>query len=308
MIDLANTPLSTAINDLTTTISTLAAGDKIKITAADPDNCIGCYGGEAYEYGDKRYLHRSWHSWNTLAHLLGCRMLTPRLLPDGIIEITLQKLDIDQTFHSHKGYGTNDIFSRISKHEEPSFLHYYMQALDEVHISQRKRILDLGVNNGDELALIRQLYDTTAEMVGIDMDRSAIEAARSRLPEAILHQHDINKMDELDLGSFDLIISIATLQSPGINTKMTVMNLVQNYLSDDGAIIFALPNSRWIDGELIQGAKAPNYSFSELSLVIKDIHWIKKYLQQHRFRVRIFGREYMFLVATKIGNSSISKK
>ena len=52
--------------------------------------------------------------------------------------------------------------------------------------------------------------------------------------------------------------------------------------------------------QLIQGAKAPNYPFSELSLLIKDLHWIKKYLQQHRFRVRIFGQSYLFLVATKI--------
>ncbi len=78
------------------------------------------------------------------------------------------------------------------------------------------------------------------------------------------------------------------------------MSLVQNHLMYNGAVILGFPNSRWIDTELIYGAKAPNYSYSEMSLVFNDVIFCKKYLQQKKFRVTLTGREYIFLTATKI--------
>jgi hypothetical protein len=78
------------------------------------------------------------------------------------------------------------------------------------------------------------------------------------------------------------------------------MSIYQNHLENGGAIILGFPNCRWIDGEMIYGAKAPNYSFSELSLVLKDIHFCKKYLQQKKYRVVITGKDYLFLSARKI--------
>ena len=79
------------------------------------------------------------------------------------------------------------------------------------------------------------------------------------------------------------------------------MSLVQKYLTPNGAFILGFPNSRWIDNELIYGAKAPNYPYSEMSLLFNDVIFAKKYLQQKKFRVTITGREYIFLTATKIG-------
>ena len=35
--------------------------------------------------------------------------------------------------------------------EEPAFYYYYNQALNNVNIADRKRVLNLGVNRGDEL-------------------------------------------------------------------------------------------------------------------------------------------------------------
>ncbi|MCK4974827.1 MAG: methyltransferase, partial [Sulfurimonas sp.] len=66
------------------------------------------------------------------------------------------------------------------------------------------------------------------------------------------------------------------------------------------AMILGFPNCRWIDGEMVYGAKAPNYSFNEMSLVLKDIHFCKKYLQQKKYRVTITGKDYLFLTARKI--------
>jgi trans-aconitate methyltransferase len=287
-------------------IERLSVGESFALDVPDPDLCPGCYAGEPFEHDGHTYRHHSWRSWNELATLLMCRMLTPERIDNHTVRIRLQKLDPNASFHRAESdpekYGALSPFARIDKREEPTFLWHYEHALQEVQIARRHRILDLGINTGDEFAAIDTLLGTDhgIEMVGIDHSPSAIETARTRLPHATFHCHDINELDALDMGRFDLLISIGTLQSPGIETKPLVMNLVQNHLTDDAALILGFPNSRWIDGELIPGAHAPNYPFSELSLVIKDIHWTKKYLQQHRYRVRIIGTSYLFLVATHI--------
>jgi trans-aconitate methyltransferase len=310
----ATTPISVTDQTLHEIISwlrdrllLLAPGDTITLDIPDPDRCIGCYAGETFTHEGRTFRHRSWRSWNDLATLLMCRMLTPERINEHTVRVHFQKLDPKASFHyaesDSEKYGALSSFARIDKREEPTFWWHYEHALHEVTIAQRRRILDLGINTGDEFAAIETLLGTdhTVEMVGIDHSPSAIEHARSHLPHATFHCHDINELSALNLGRFDLLISVGTLQSPGIDTKPLVMNLVQNYLTDDGALILGFPNSRWIDGELIPGAHAPNSPFSELSLVIKDIHWTKKYLQQHRYRVRIIGTSYLFLVATRIG-------
>jgi 2-polyprenyl-3-methyl-5-hydroxy-6-metoxy-1,4-benzoquinol methylase len=301
MIDLSSTPLHTRLSKLIDMAEKTKHGTKITIRAANPDNCSDCYGGERYKYDDQTYCHHGWHSWSSLAHLLKCRMLTPVPAEDGTVKIAFQKLDISNSFHLEKGYDTHNTFARTNKLEEPDFVYYYLQALEEVQIKHRKRLLDLGMHDGSELVFVEDMLPKgSISMTGIEIEQSALKQAATRLPQHTFYRHDINKIQDLCLGRFDLILSIATLQSPSVDTKPLVMDLIQNHLTDRGAVIFAFPNSRWIDGELIQGAKAPNYPFSELSLVLKDLYWIKKYLQQHKFRVRIFGSSYLFLVATRI--------
>ncbi|MBS9782917.1 MAG: methyltransferase domain-containing protein, partial [Arcobacter sp.] len=140
------------------------------------------------------------------------------------------------------------------------------------------------------------------EFVGVDFSSTAINYAKKRFPFSNMQffAKDIASLDELNLGKFDLIISIGTLQSSTLNFKQVFMNLIQNYLNPNGSIIFGFPNCRWYDGELIHGAKTLNYSFSEQSLLIKDIYFCKKYLQQKKFRVSISGKNYVFLSASSI--------
>jgi SAM-dependent methyltransferase len=284
----------------------LAPRQTLDFLILDPDRCEGKYAGERIRLGSAEYRCRSWRSWNALAELLGFRMLTPRPVDSHRLLLRFSKLDSD-SFHREKGekrYGPGSHFWRILKEEEPGFLYYYTRALNRLEIGKRKRVLSLGLNRGDELEPLGQLAGDLfgrMEIVGVDRDCDALAEARKRYPEGLLTLcHDLNDLDTLALGRFDLILSIGTLQSPGIEMKPLIMHLVREHLAPGGALLLGWPNARWIDGELLYGAKVPNYSFSELSLVIKDLHWIKKYLQQHRFRVVITGREYLFLEATPI--------
>lgn len=291
-------------------IEALASSQTIKLEVFNPDLGRGLYSGEAVERGDIRYLYRGIKAWSDLGELLQCRMLLPQPLSDHTVEITYEKLDPSDSFHrspsAEEKYGVNSPFARIHKNEEPAFLHSYRSALNNVRVGQRRRILDLGINTGDEFDLIRTLLPaeeySNLSLVGIDHSKSAIDEARRRFPEgnATFYAHDINDLASLNPGQFDLIITIGTLQSTTLDFKPLFASLVQNYLAPDGAMIIGFPNCRWMDGEMIYGAKPPNYPYAEMSILIKDVYYCKKYLQQKKFRVTVTGKDYLFLTATKI--------
>lgn len=277
----------------------------------NPDRSTYHFSGETICIADQSYRYRGYKVWVNLAELMKCRMLTPHKVDETLIELTLVRLNLDASFHTAKveekqeKYGTDSLFFHIDKNEEPTFLHAYSQALQSVKIAERQTVLNLGINKADEFQRIEEMVEPKIfeqmQLIGIDHSASAITYAQNHFPTQHFYQYDINRLEELNLPLCDLIISIGTLQSPGINYKPFLMSLVQNHLSENGALILGFPNSRWIDHELIYGAKAPNYNYSEMSLLFNDVIFAKKYLQQKKFRVTVTGREYIFLTATKIG-------
>jgi len=289
----------------------LELSDIVSFDILNPDLGSG-YGGSEICIDDDIYLYRGYKSWIDLAQILKCKMLTPKESDYPFITLSFKKLNTNNSFHLNttdkdEKYGLNSDFWHINKMEEPSFLYYYTQALTNVKVSKRIDILDLGINRADEFDTLKNSISPSdfdiLNLVGIDHSKTAIEYAKDRFKDYTnikFYQADINDLESLGLGRFDLLISIGTLQSPSINFKPFFMSLVQNYLKKDSAIILGFPNSRWIDGEMIYGAKASNYAMSEMSLLYSDIIFCKKYLTQHKYRVTITGKDYIFVTATKI--------
>lgn len=281
----------------------------INIIVLNPDVVENAYAGEKILLENEEYVYRSYKSWNDLAEKFHYKMLTPKVIDNNFVELSFLKLE-DKTFHSSKEveekYGVNSQFSRINKNEEPEFFYSYLQALKNAKVNKRKRVLNLGVNNAEEFELIKTAFAkefSEIEFVGIDYCLSAINKAKEKFIEddnVKFYSHDINLLDELGLGKFDLIISIGTLQSSNLDFNAIFMHIVQNYLEKTGALILGFPNCRWLGGEVIYGAKAPNYTFSEQSLLYKDAFFCKKYLQQKKFRVTLTGKYYTILTATSI--------
>jgi len=249
--------------------------------------------------------------WIDLSHILFCKMLTPVIdlkSENKLLTMRFKKLNRDESFHKEidveTKYGADSTFASIDKNNQPAFLVHYLKALENVKVDKRTRILNLGVNSGEEFDVIKKYSKNfeNLELVGVDYCSSAITAAKKSFKDKNISfvVGDINKLEELNLGTFDLIISIGTLQSTNLDFNKTFMNIVQNYLKKEGAMILGFPNCRWIDGEMIYGAEVKNYNFSELSLLYKDVNYCKKYLQQKKFRVTITGKDYIFLTATSI--------
>lgn len=289
----------------------LEAGESISFEVLNPDFGEG-YAGEKIDIEGITYLYRSYKSWIDLAELLMCKTMTPEKSIYPLVVLHFKKLETQNSFHlntqssKEEKYGIDSSFSQIHKMEEPAFLYYYTQALKNAKLSQRTTILNLGINTGDEFDVIKNSVDRdiyqNMNLVGIDHSKTAIQYARTRFSEknVSFYAQDFNDLEALSLGRFSLLISIGTLQSPGIHFKPFLMSLVQNYLEKDSAIILGFPNSRWTGGEMIYGAKAPNYTMSEMSLLFSDVVFCKKYLQQKKFRVTLTGKQYIFLTATKI--------
>jgi ubiquinone/menaquinone biosynthesis C-methylase UbiE len=224
------------------------------------------------------------------------------------------KTDIDNSFHKQnedenieKKYGKDSIFSTIDKLSYPSFLLHYKKALQSVKIETRKNILNLGINRADEFEAIKALSDphsfSSSKLLGIDYCDSAISHAKEVFKEdnnISFLQADIKKLSEYNIGRFDLIISIATLQSSNLEFNKIFMEIVQNHLQKDGAMILGFPNCRWVEDKMFYGARIKNYNYPELSNLYKDVVFCKKYLQQKKFRVTITGKDYIFLTATSI--------
>ena len=309
MHDFSNIPLHQIKQILLRELAEKEPREQLIFQVVNPDLQSGIYNGNTITINKQHSIYRGYKTWLDLAHILGCKMLTPQLIDENFILMHYEKLSSD-SFHAkgadeEEKYGRNSIFSHIHKNEEAGFLHYFTQALENVNLPSRKRILNLGINCGDEFELIKQMSENfpKLELVGIDYCASAIESAKKKFHNDTniqLLRADINNLHELNLGEFDLIISIGTLQSSNLEYNKLLMSIVQNQLSRKGAMILGWPNCRWIDGEMIYGAKMKNYSFSEMSNLYKDVNFAKKYLQQKKFRVTITGKDYIFVTATSI--------
>lgn len=280
----------------------------LEFNVLNPDIATSTYSGNVITINNEDYIYRGYKAWVDLAQILYCKMLTPIMISENIVTIRFEKLNSD-SFHKstsskEEKYGSESIFSQIHKMQEPSFINHYIKALENVKINNRARVLNLGVNSGDEFEAIKQYASNfkNLELIGIDYCPSAIKEAKIKFNDKNIsfYTHDINNLDSLNLGQFDLIISIGTLQSSNLDFNPLFMSIVQNHLKKDGAMILGFPNCRWIDGETIYGARVKNYPFSEMGLLYKDVIFCKKYLQQKKFRVTITGKDYIFLTATSI--------
>jgi SAM-dependent methyltransferase len=276
------------------------------IRVLDPDRGRGCYSGERIELEGRSHRHRPLRVWVDLADRMQLRLATPRVLEGGTIELRFEPLDerarwdAGGSANATEKYGSASGYARISKLEDPNLLIDMADALERVRLPDAPRILDLGVNRGDELALLLALrpeWATQARFVGIDHSASALAEARTRFARenVELIEADLNACEGLELGRFDLVLSLGTLHSPGVDDRSVMRSIVKRWLAPSGGVILGVPNCRYLDGEQLFGARTKNFRQPELGLLIKTVaHW-KKYLQQHRRKVYVTGKHYVLV-------------
>ncbi|MCP3143581.1 class I SAM-dependent methyltransferase [Pyxidicoccus xibeiensis] len=286
------------------------------IEVPDPDLGRGCYPGE--RVGPLGGLvHRPLRSWCDLAEGLGCRLLTPRAVDDTHISLTFERLGAEASWHAggassaeveaptrEERYGAGSEFARVRKLEDAGFLLPWLEALGRIKLDAGARVLDLGVNRGDELAAFAWLEgmpDVT--FVGVDHGASALAEARARFPDA-RHEFVLADLNALPagLGRFSLVLSVGTLQSPGVDDHALLRRLVQEHVEPRAAFVLGFPNSRFRDGEVVYGARVRNLREPDLSLLVKNLSFYRRYLHQHGFRTFLGGKYDLLLTAVRGGD------
>jgi len=305
----------------------LAAGaTALAFRVLDPDLGRGRYAGELVEHAGELHVHRPFRVWVDLAERLGLRLLTPES-DGGLVRLRFERLDPHDPPDSHERwqgvaaeargdpasaaterYGSGSAYARISKLEDAGFVLDLGDALGRARLGRtrlgpRSRVLDLGVNTGDELVLVTRVLPAI-DLVGVDHSASALAVARARFPAFQFVAADVGALATLGLGTFDLVISLSTLQSPGIDDREVLRQIVQHHLAPRGAVILGLPNSRYRDGEIEYGARMKNFRQPELGLLVKDVAFYRKYLQQHGRQVFVTGKHYVLVTGVAASNDS----
>ncbi len=275
----------------------LARGEAVELVVLDPDRGRGLYAGERVDGA----VHRPWRVWVDLADRLTARLGTPRpATADGFVLLRFEPLHqatASPAPVAAEKYGTGSAFARISKLEDPGFVVDLREALARCRLAPTARVLALGCNTGDELVLVLDAAPA-ARLVGVDHAASALAVARTRFPAATFVTADLAALPGLDLGGrFDLVLTLSTLQSPGVDDRALVRQLVQDHLAPTGAVILGLPNCRYVDGEVSYGARMRNFAQPELGLLMKDVAFYRKYLQQHHRQVFVTGKHELFVTA-----------
>jgi SAM-dependent methyltransferase len=289
-----------------------AGAPEASIEVPDPDLGRGRYPGERVG-PEGKLVHRPLRGWCDLAEGLGCRLRMPRAVDATHVALRFERLGPEAPWHvegrgaeaetdtPRERYGAASAFARVRKLEDPGFLLSFLEALGRVALAPGARVLDLGVNRGDELAAFDWLPDAPdVTFVGVDHSPSALAEARARFPDP-RHQFldaDLNALPS-GLGRFSLVVSVGTLQSPGVDDRALLRRLVQEHLEPQASMLLGFPNSRFRDGEVVYGARVRNLREPDLSLLVKDLSFYRRYLHQHGFRTFLGGKYDLLLTATR---------
>lgn len=199
-LNFTDEPLWMVMQRLQAALDSLPADGCLAFTAANPDLRWDLYDGELFQTatGDG-WRYRGMRVWLDVAELLGCRLALPQPLDDTRCRFEIQPLDPSQSWHHtavadpREKYGCETDYTRIHKGEDPWFLHSVATALAAVDLRDGDRVLELGANRGEGLALLHQLVPQTAfDYLGIDHAVSAIEQARTRYGNDRFRLADLN--------------------------------------------------------------------------------------------------------------------
>lgn len=296
-VDFTSEPLSVILPSVR---RRLAETGRVTFTVPDPDLGLGLYAGEPTGAG----LHRPLSLWADLADLLGAHLHTPENMGAGRVRLTLQRY-ASTPAPDAAGYGAESHWARVNKLEDPVFLTTFVEGLRRVNPPPGGRVLALGVNAGRELdALALAFADRTFEVVGVDLDESALAAARARHPEFAFRMLDVNTLPLPELGTFDLVLALSLLQSPGVVPHDLLRAIRRHHLTPTGGLILGFPNARYLDGQLSYGARMKNYARPDLSLLCADVTQARRQLQKHGFKVFVTGKYEVLVTAIPAGTTT----
>ena len=301
-------PLWRVRDALAVALAALGGEGEVSALVPDPDVSARHFDGEPMQIAGRPCRYRSYAVWVSLAESLGARLGTPSGADAGFVRLTFRPLDPARSWHQTarpagdpEKYGADTEFARTDKFEDPAFLRAWDDALALLDPPPDARILSLGCHTGAELADLARRRPAGA-LVGIDHAASAIAIARARHRDARLQfiEGDLRDLPALDLGRFDLVIAVNVLHSPALPGQAIFRQLVADHLTERGGLLLGFPNCRYVDHTLVYGAAVRHARHPELSVLLNDLAYHRRYLHQHRFRTMVTGKNTILLAGRRL--------
>lgn len=283
----------------------------------NPDIRDVYFSGETVTRDGVECIVRSFRAWVEFGELLHCRFKTPEVVDESFVRLRWEPYEKEDSWHTQEvediteKYGVGTPFFRLNKLEEPHFLASLRECYLSLDLQAGERVLFLGSHKGDELHLLREVLGperfATLSCVGVDHCGSAVDYARTRFDRSHVEflKMDLNDLLTWEAEPFHLIVSVGTLHSPGVQAYDLFRSLTRERLHPNGAVVLGFPNCRYVGGELQYGARARNYETMELSLMLKDLMFYRRYMNKKGFRVRMTGKYYLFLTGSKRGLAKV---
>ncbi len=316
MIRVTAEPMWAVYERVSAALAACAPGERVWIEAPDPDLSAAHFDGEPLRLDGAPVRYRSLAAWLDLAEALGASLGTPQISAPGWVRLPLRRLDRRVGWHrtarpsgDPEKYGADSEFARTDKFEDPAFVRAWRDALAFLQLPPDARVLSLGCHTGGELGAIAQGRTPAAlaalTLVGVDHAASAIAAARARYPQPpfTFQVADLNDPAALPPGRFDLVIAINLLQSQALDGRALFRRIVGQHLAETGGVLLGFPNSRVVDHRVCHGAAARHVAHPELSGLLTDLAYHRRYLHQHRCRTIVTGKHTVLLAGRRLART-----
>ncbi len=131
----------------------------------------------------------------------------------------------------------NIAYARAHEKNDPADYWEYRELLKQMAPRPGSRVLDVGCNTGDWCNLLSERLDVIA--TGVDVNRDAIEIARSKYPGLDFQYKDLFDIEE---GAYDMIYFMHIVEH--LDKPIAALTKLRSLLVDGGRLVVVCPN-RW---------------------------------------------------------------
>ena len=290
----------------------LEVGGTWEMVARHPD--IGraqqpLWPGERFADGGR---YRPLRHFVELARLFPCELRLPVPIDADRIRVVGERIGDAARVHRAQGeadekYGPQSDYRRFDRLEEPEIVDDLLYGLSRLPLSERSRVLAVGVNDGRELKLIDEVLrgsrvDAPA-LWGIDVSQSAIDAARESFPDE-KHRFlcaDVADLPGLNLPQFDVVLLLGVLQCTTVDRDSLLRDL-KPHLAPGCGMLVSIPNCHFGERDILRRPLRRNDPRQDRSLVSKDLRFLTRWCYRSGFaHVETFGTYDSFLLGLRAG-------
>ena len=223
--------------------------------------------------------------------------------------------DLEKTEAYRKKYGVNSDFKIAQKimYSHPEILESFTKALSWMTIKSGYTVLDIGINNGYEINIIKAHYGrdllNTINFIGIDLIEDSLLEANSTFgcDNFRFIKGDISKFNGIDIASneifgidnnsINVVFALTSIQSTSLMANFSIfISDLASKVKEDGSIFIVIPNCFVNSQNLVTkgqfDAQTQSVSTTSALLFIKKlILELKKYGYKHKQT----GELYIFL-------------